>query len=52
MSVLFIGPYRQPDEWGQRSFNLLQSLKKTGGKYYLKAAFSCTLSSCDSRGRD
>ena len=29
MSVLFIGPYRQPDEWGQRSFNLLQSLKKT-----------------------
>ena len=29
MSVLFIGPYRQPDEWGQRSFSLLQSLKKT-----------------------
>ena len=29
MSVLFIGPYRQPDEWGTRSFNLLQSLKKT-----------------------
>lgn len=29
MSVLFIGPYRQPDEWGSRSLNLLQSLKKT-----------------------
>tara|TARA_R100000008_G_scaffold49026_1_gene29221 strand:+ start:2175 stop:3269 length:1095 start_codon:yes stop_codon:yes gene_type:complete len=29
MSILFIGPYRQPDEWGTRSFNLLQSLKKT-----------------------
>ena len=29
MSVLFVGPYRQPDEWGKRSLNLLQSLKKT-----------------------
>ena len=29
MSILFIGPYRQPDEWGKRSFNILQSLKKT-----------------------
>ena len=28
MSVLFIGPYRQLDEWGRRSFNILQSLKK------------------------
>ena len=29
MSILFIGPYRQLDEWGTRSFNLLQSLKRT-----------------------
>lgn len=29
MSLLFIGPYRQPDEWGKRSLNLLQCLKQT-----------------------
>lgn len=27
MSILFVGPYRQPDEWGKRSFNLLSCIK-------------------------
>lgn len=28
MKILFIGPYRQPDEWGRKSRSVLQSLKK------------------------
>ena len=29
MKILFIGPYRQPDEWGRKSRSVLQALKKT-----------------------
>lgn len=28
MKILFIGPYRQPDEWGRKSRSVLQALKK------------------------
>ena len=29
MNILFIGPYRQHDEWGQKSRSLLQALQKS-----------------------
>ena len=29
MKILFIGPYRQPDEWGRKSRSVLQALKNT-----------------------
>ena len=29
MNILFVGPYRQEDEWGRKSRAILQALQKT-----------------------
>ena len=29
MNILYIGPYRQVDEWGRKSLSLLRALQKT-----------------------
>ena len=39
MSILFVGPYKQPDEWGKRSFNLLQCLKTTNANITSRPLF-------------
>ena len=30
MNILFVGPYKQFDEWGRKSRSLLSALKRTG----------------------
>ena len=42
MNILFIGPYKQADEWGRKSKSILKGLQKTSHRITSRPVFLST----------